>query len=462
MSTEPAPPFGTWVPGNRWDLLADKASRPRTVRVVVTQYEQPDALARTLRAVERQTYPAHLVEVVVVDDGSRVEPVVPDGVALRRQEDLGFRLAAARNLGAEGATTDLLCFLDADTVPEPDFLTRLLRLPSLLAEAVVVGRRRHADLEGAPGDSPVERVGPELALAEPAWLARACEETRDLLDADGRSYRFLIGAAFACSTWMFKRTSGFDPTFDAYGGEDWEWFHRAWLEGAVFAHEPAAVAWHDGPDVIGRRGPEQRRVKNVEVLRLSRLVPVVGSRGHGIRGGRPDVVLVPPPNLDEAALFVCADSLLPTFPLAGVALTAAEIVPDSLAHDSRITAGADAARAVAEARVVLTLTLPVVLLGGQPDAVGPLLDDLTSDAPVTTLTGPDGTVLGEVVPRRARLRLARWGERAVQRTTLRWSAALVLQPEPDVEAWVGGWARAEHLTAADGTLAFEHRAPDGT
>ena len=40
---------------------------------------------------------------VVVDDGSPAPPVVPDGVRLLRQDDRGFRAAAARNLGARHA-----------------------------------------------------------------------------------------------------------------------------------------------------------------------------------------------------------------------------------------------------------------------------------------------------------------------------------------------------------------------
>ncbi|MCW2817868.1 MAG: glycosyltransferase, partial [Marmoricola sp.] len=144
-----APPWGHPLPGNRWDLLAEETAPPRTVSVVVTHFEQPDQLARTLAALGRQTVAPD--EVVVVDDGSSEPPRVPAGVTLLRQEDLGFRAAAARHLGASHATGEVLVFLDADTAPEPGFLEAITRLPRLAPELLAVGRRRHAELSGADG-----------------------------------------------------------------------------------------------------------------------------------------------------------------------------------------------------------------------------------------------------------------------------------------------------------------------
>lgn len=447
MSPRPAiepPPYGTWVPGNRWDLVADSEPTPRSVRVVVAHYDQPRALARTLHALARQTYPAHLVEVVVADDGSAVPPVVPDGVALVRQEDRGFRLAQVRNLGAADARTDLLCFLDADTTPEPGFLSELLGLPSLLPEAVVVGRRRHADLSDHPVDLPVETIAPAAALPEPAWLSEAYRECGDLLTADDRSYRFLIGAAFACSRWLFETTGGFDPTFTAYGGEDWDWFHRAWLEGAVFAHRPDAVAWHDGPDVAGRHDSQARRTKNAESLRLARDLAVPGSAGHGVLAAVPDVVVTVAP-AGPAALFVCIDSVLASLPLARIAVPPTRQPAGSWGWDPRVLGGEEARAAQTRARTVLKILRPVALL---PDSV-PLLRDLlgpvAADAPVTTLTSAQGEPLARVVPRRAAVRARRWGSDASRRVSMTWPGVVPLGPEPDVEAWVGGWAGRSHL-----------------
>lgn len=119
ITTAVPTPLGHAVPGNRWDLLRDiDAPRP-SVSVVVPYFEQQRSLDLVLAALEQQTYRAF--EVIVADDGSATAPLVRSAldVTVVSQEDRGFRAAAARNLGARAASGDVLCFLDADTVPEP-------------------------------------------------------------------------------------------------------------------------------------------------------------------------------------------------------------------------------------------------------------------------------------------------------------------------------------------------------
>ena len=247
------PPVGGWVPGNRWDL-APPPGDPPSVTVVVSHYEQPQELARTLAALRAQTHPAHLLQVVVADDGSPTTPTVPDDVPVVTQPDEGFRVARIRNRALARARGDVLLFLDADTVPEPDYVERMAHLPGVLGEAVVVGRRRHADLSGLEAGGDVAAEGRAHELDEPAWLVEAYRRTGDLLEADETSFRFVLGAAIGCSRWLFEETGGFDETFTTYGGEDWEWAHRAWTHGAVLAHVRGAVAWHDGPARGDRAG----------------------------------------------------------------------------------------------------------------------------------------------------------------------------------------------------------------
>lgn len=259
------------VPRNRWDLLPD--ATPEDVAVVVTHYEQHAQLRRVLDALASQTLrPA---EVVVADDGSARAPDVPAGVRVVRQEDLGFRAAAARNLGAAATRSGTLAFLDADTVPEPAYLERLVRRVAASDDVLAVGRRRHA---GAAGELP-----------EPAWLRDGYAASRELLDADGLSFRYVISAVLACSRSLFEDVGGFDERFVGYGGEDWDLGYRAWNNGALLVHEPTAVAWHDGPDWAGRGGGTA--VKDEETRRLAALVPHPQVRGAPLPQRLPDVLV---------------------------------------------------------------------------------------------------------------------------------------------------------------------------
>ncbi len=427
-----------WVPGNRWDLVSERQPEPPRVTVVVTHYAQPAELARTLAALERQDHPRDLLEIVVADDGSPEPPLVPPGVRLVRQEDRGFRAAAARNLGASVATGEVLCFLDADTAPEPAYVRRISRLPALLPEAVTVGRRRHADLSSAPVDAPVEVAGPRHELTEPAWLRDAYARSANLLHADDRSYRYVISAVLACSRSFFTEVGGFDESFSSYGGEDWEWAHRAWQAGATLAHVPDAVAWHDGPDWAGRSHADRAAEGNRQAMQLAALIPVKGSRRRGLLPVTPDLAFHLPGGVDAAPAFVSADSLLAAFPHAAIVMDA---VPDivALRTDPRV------GERPMDARVTVHLDAAVVVLDAE--ALRSALADLTT-APIgrIVLETEEGERVGMAESRRFRLRSRRWNSTDVaEERTERVNGLHRLGSAPQVEAWVGGWGGVERL-----------------
>ena len=106
------PPAG--VRGNNWRELAaatpDRFEPELPASVVVTYYEAPEALDLTLAALEGQTYPRELFEVVIVDDGSRTPLTPPAGSPLKvrvvHQEDRGFGHAQRISALLAGVTRD--------------------------------------------------------------------------------------------------------------------------------------------------------------------------------------------------------------------------------------------------------------------------------------------------------------------------------------------------------------------
>ena len=334
------------------------ADRRPDVSVVVTHYDAADRLALVLAGLAAQTLTAARFEVVVVDDGSPAPPVLPDqpyALRLVRQDDRGFRAAAARNLGAYATTGPLLCFLDGDTVPEPGYLEAVLAGCDAIAvedaldgrgpgEALVVGRRRHADLAGwTPGRLRAWfHGGPEAPeeLTEPTWLLDGFRWTDDLRAADDESYRFVIAAVLSLHRSLFDRVGGFEGSFRAYGGEDWELANRCWLAGASLRYEPTAVAWHDGVDFAGRE-VDRRAVQNGQAATLASLLPSPATRPPGPVWTYPLVVV----EVDDRG-FTAEQALLVLAPLlragdVGVWLREGSVAADGapLAHDPRVHVG---------------------------------------------------------------------------------------------------------------------------
>lgn len=103
------------------------------VSVIVPVYKRYDWLEKCLEALGRQSFQADW-EVVIVDDGSPNEDQIrqtiekiagdfPVSLKLLRKPNGGP--AAARNFGVLSAGGKILCFLDDDSVPEPQWLEEI-------------------------------------------------------------------------------------------------------------------------------------------------------------------------------------------------------------------------------------------------------------------------------------------------------------------------------------------------
>jgi len=100
-------------------------NQPLELSVIVPTYDRPDAIARLLGSLGRQTLAPERFEVIIVDDGSP-NPVEADvdrlafHCELHRQENQGP--AAARNLALEHCRAPLVLILNDDAVPASSLL----------------------------------------------------------------------------------------------------------------------------------------------------------------------------------------------------------------------------------------------------------------------------------------------------------------------------------------------------
>ena len=250
------PPAG--VRYNEWhrvELPPPELFRPSAfVSVVVPYFEQPAELERTLAALERQTWPRELFEVVVVDDGSKTPlaaPVSPLRVTVVHQEDRGFGLARARNTGAETAAHDILLFLDADMLPDVGWIGAHARWHQTVGDAVTLGSRAFVAVDGIDAQT-IRSAGAtlgELFAGRPrdaSFVDRHMARTRHLTATADDQFRVLVGSNFGIRRELFEAAGRFDETFTRWGGEDTEFGYRAQTIGGLMVPVADGLAWHQG------------------------------------------------------------------------------------------------------------------------------------------------------------------------------------------------------------------------
>lgn len=341
-----------------------------TIGVVVPHYDDERRLRWVLNALAEQSFPAQRLHVVVADDGSSRPPALPDlpyRCDLVRQQDRGFRAAAARNRGAAAVVGDLLVFLDGDTIPAPGYLAAMGAESEQVGSGFVgVGTRQHADFDGCTDEQVaawVRTCPPTQRLLEaPAWLAEGYARTAELKDADEEDFRLVISAVLAVDRGLFERTGGFDETITGYGGEDWDLAWRCWLLGARLRHVAGAIAWHDGPDAVARTGDRSasRAAKDAEALALAARITLPSVRGAGLIWEQPDIAVRIHGQYSDAQLFATVLALLRGSD-AAVWCSGRDALPAVFVADPRVHAGAPPDRTVDRSRYQVDVCAPLQL-----------------------------------------------------------------------------------------------------
>ena len=285
-SSEPRPAA---VRGNDWRQvevppLASFSPR-RPVSVVVPYYEAPEALGLTLAALEGQTYPRELFEVVVIDDGSKrplpTRLATTLDVRVVRQEDRGFGAARARNTGARAARHDILVFLDCDMMPEAGWLAAHARWHHVVSDVLTLGFRKHVEVDGIDAAAIRRRKG---ALADlfagrpvtrPELIEGIMRRTDDLTSIRPRDSNVATGN-MGVSRGFFEEVGAYDESFTEWGGEDTEFGCRAFNLGGLLVPAREALCWHQGLSTA-LTGAERYRLE-LSFAKVSHLIPFYWSR----------------------------------------------------------------------------------------------------------------------------------------------------------------------------------------
>ncbi|GAA2385728.1 hypothetical protein GCM10010404_48260 [Nonomuraea africana] len=243
------PALGAWKPS-------------MTVTVVIPAHGGQEKLDLTLAALSNQTYPAHLLDVIVVDDGSPV-PLragqVSRAEVIRVRESWGR--AAAVQAGADAATGEVVLVLDADMVPYPEHVEAQMRWHHLASYLVVLGWIDFTDPPALPSPAEVAAGVADLFPMSPHrhdWAEEIIAKHDGLRSAPSSLVsRVHVGATASYPTWLLRACGGMDTALKL--AEDTELGYRLTQAGAVFVPDPEARAWHVGVPTAMRSFAELKR-----------------------------------------------------------------------------------------------------------------------------------------------------------------------------------------------------------
>ncbi|WP_194202096.1 glycosyltransferase [Glycomyces albidus] len=256
------------------------------VSVVIPAYGAQEKLDLTLAALAAQTYPADLMEVVVVDDNSapplRLPELRPEHTRLVTTTPDSWGSAHGVNTGVAHADGQVILRLDSDMVAYRDHVEAQMRWHHTADYLAVLGHKRFIAWE--PGRLTPEQVHEKVLVGEAEalfaiedstthWIEKVIADTDGLTAHHPTNYRVFIGATGSLHRDFFKTAGGLDT--DLRLGSDTEFAYRLSQAGAVFVPETTSSAWHLGIPQMQEKEEEGRRQR---VPYIAQRVPLHGWR----------------------------------------------------------------------------------------------------------------------------------------------------------------------------------------
>lgn len=305
----PVPELGRWTPQQR-------------VCVVLPARDNQPELDRTLAALARQTYPAELTDVVVVDDASPVPLVVPDLAPpgtriLRVEEGQKHGSGRARDRGARSSDADTILFLDSDMIVDRWHVEAHARWHHVCSYAVVLGRKWFVETDGISPEEVAAAVaddGLEDLLADRPREGHTWQENfikrRGMLTEDlDDTFISVVGADISISRELYEHSGGFSD-FGVRGIVDTEFGYRAFTAGGLVIPDQQALAFHQGPRTFSTRRDEIKWERHGLVANHIP-VPMFRTIGTGRQWAVPRVhALVDATGAEPADVLVTVDTLL--------------------------------------------------------------------------------------------------------------------------------------------------------
>jgi glycosyltransferase involved in cell wall biosynthesis len=204
------------------------------VSIVIPCYNQARFLSDALNSVLAQTYPNW--ECIIVNDGSKddTERLANDWMQkdgrVKSIKKINGGLSSARNAGLLMAAGDLIQFLDADDLLEPEKLKYQLNCLANAGDKVDIVVSGYRYFHDSDRERELLIFGPNNFLPE---VAVNFTDRKDLVKLFARTNPMVVSAPLY-RRGVFERVGNFDETLGAL--EDWDFHFRCIVSGVAFQH----------------------------------------------------------------------------------------------------------------------------------------------------------------------------------------------------------------------------------
>ena len=208
------------------------------ISVCTLAHGREDHLANLVRGLNQSRRPPCELVIAVLQEQRYSLPASSFPIRQIVMGDRGIPLALGRNAAANEARSDLLVFLDVDCIPHPTLIDDYGKLAEN-HDGILMGEVGYLPA-GATDDGVNFASFEQVACKHSERAGPPSTETAPCHD-----YRCFWSLNFAMSAQDFRRSGGFDESFDGYGGEDTDFARAAvacglplwWVRGAKAYHQ---------------------------------------------------------------------------------------------------------------------------------------------------------------------------------------------------------------------------------
>lgn len=224
--------------------------------VVIPVYNQYSSLMLCLQFFKKQQIQLDTFEIIIVDDGSTDElqtaietdppfATLPYTIKIVHQQNMGR--AQARNTGVLHSRADCIIFSDGDRIPHPTFVKKHLLFHQKNKNGVVFGCPK--DYFGKINLISMDNYIASVVLEKYSRIPVYYKKIVQLFNESGSTeselswVTFLVGNASVTRD-MFNLVEGFDPDFQEWGFEHYDFALRLLGQNILIHHWRDIINYH--------------------------------------------------------------------------------------------------------------------------------------------------------------------------------------------------------------------------